>query len=94
MGVTRFWYTMGNFLNLYRNDVNRVDEEVFEEENVTYKTYCELLRKEQLRTLTAIAKEHKVRLSTSSGLAKYKTLPHQLALSVSEIICRQVVNNY
>ncbi|MDR0830492.1 MAG: ATP-binding protein [Prevotellaceae bacterium] len=42
------------------NDVENILQEINEEENVTYKTYCEMITKGQLRLLRAIAKETKV----------------------------------
>ncbi|MDR3217835.1 MAG: ATP-binding protein [Dysgonamonadaceae bacterium] len=41
-------------------DVKNIIADVLEEENATYKTYCEMLTKGQLRLLTAIAKERKI----------------------------------
>lgn len=42
------------------SDVNDVIFNTLEEENATYKTYCEVIAKGQLRLLQAIAKENKV----------------------------------
>ena len=54
------------------NDVERIISGVLEEENATYKTYCELLTKGQLQVLTAIAKEGKIdTLTHSHFLRKY-----------------------
>jgi AAA+ ATPase superfamily predicted ATPase len=42
------------------NDVGLILNEILEEENATFKTYCEMITKGQLRLLRAIAKERKV----------------------------------
>jgi len=53
-------------------DLYKILDEVLEEENATYKTYCELLTKGQLRLLIAIAKERKIATITNlSFLNKY-----------------------
>lgn len=41
-------------------DVEMILADILEEENVTYKTYCELIPKGQLRLLRAIAREKKI----------------------------------
>ncbi|MDL2312247.1 ATP-binding protein [Bacteroidales bacterium OttesenSCG-928-B11] len=41
-------------------NVNTIFRDVLEEENATYKTYCEMITKGQLRLLKAIAKEKRV----------------------------------
>ena len=51
-------------------DLDRIVAEVLEEENATYKTYCGLLTKGQLRLLTAIAKEQKIVSYTGSEFIK------------------------
>ena len=54
-------------------DLNRIIFDVLQEENATYKTYCEMLTKGQLRLLAAIAKEKKIAAVLQSGfLQKYK----------------------
>jgi len=54
-------------------DLNNIIADVMEEENATYKTYCDLLTKVQLRVLSAIAKAGKTNAPTSSFfLKKYR----------------------
>jgi hypothetical protein len=63
------WYVQYILNRLYelstkkysQQDVKKIIDDVLEEENSTYKTYCELLSRGQLRLLTAIAKENKVK---------------------------------
>ena len=53
-------------------DLNKIITDILEEENATYKTYCEMLTKGQLRILTAIAKERKIaNLTHTAFLKKY-----------------------
>jgi len=53
-------------------DLNKIVVDILEEESATYKTYCEMLTKIQLRVLTAIAKEQKVaNLSHITFIKKY-----------------------
>ncbi|MDR2232273.1 MAG: ATP-binding protein [Tannerella sp.] len=56
------------------NDLNNIVNGVLEEENATYKTYCELLTKGQLRTLIAIAKERKTTIPASLDFLKKHNL--------------------
>jgi len=65
-------------------DMNKIIADVLEEENATYKTYCELLTKVQLRVLTAIAKERKIASLTSSDFLKKYNL--SAASSVKQAI--------
>ena len=51
-------------------DLNKIIVDILREENATYKTYCELLTKRQLRLLTAIAKERKIKELTSFDFIK------------------------
>lgn len=47
---------------IYTNsDVTSIINSILEEENATYKTYCEMITKGQLKVLNAIAKEKKVK---------------------------------
>ncbi|GHV26536.1 ATPase [Bacteroidia bacterium] len=43
-----------------QQDVEFIIEDILQEENATFKTYCEVITAGQLRVLRAIAKEHKV----------------------------------
>jgi len=62
------WYVQDLMNMLYslpqktvtKEDVHRVVNDVIEEESSTYKTYCELVSKGQLRLLYAIARAGKV----------------------------------
>ena len=56
-------------------DLKKIIADILKEENATYKTYCELLTKGQLRILTAIAKEGKINELTSSEFLKKYNLP-------------------
>ncbi|KAA6345324.1 hypothetical protein EZS27_007104 [termite gut metagenome] len=52
-------FATGN-TNIAMPDVDRIIEDILQEENATFKTYCEVISAGQLRLLRAIAKEHKV----------------------------------
>jgi len=62
------WYIqfiLNQLFSLYQakysiQDVNNLIKEILKEENATFKTYCELITKGQLRLLKAIANENKV----------------------------------
>lgn len=62
------WYVQDLMNMLYslpqktvtKEDANRIIDDILEEENSTYKTYCELVSKGQLRLLYAIARARKV----------------------------------
>ena len=74
-------------------DLNRIVADVLEEENATYKTYCELLTKGQLRVLTAIAKERKITAITHSDfLKKYNlTAASSVNLAVKSLIEKSLI---
>ena len=74
-------------------DLNRIITDVLEEENATYKTYCELLTKGQLRVLAAIAKERKSEFPTSSGfLKKYNlTAASSVKLALKSLIDKSLI---
>ena len=55
-------------------DLDRIIADALEEENATYKTYCELLTKGQLRLLMAVAKEHKIAKPTHADFLKKHNL--------------------
>jgi archaellin len=48
-------------------DVETIISDTLEEENVTYKTYCELISKGKLKLLRSIAKEQKVTAPFENG---------------------------
>ena len=75
------------------SDLNKILDDVLEEENATYKTYCELLKTGQLRTLIAIAKERKINSVTSTGfLMKYKlTAASSVKLAVNALIDKSLI---
>ena len=74
-------------------DLNRIVTNVLEEENATYKTYCELLTKGQLRVLTAIAKERKIAMLTHSDfLKKYNlTAASSVKLAINSLIDKSLI---
>jgi len=74
-------------------DLNRIVSDVLEEENATYKTYCELLTKRQLRVLTAIAKERKIATLTHSGFLKKHNLTaaSSVKLAIKSLIDKSLI---
>ena len=74
-------------------DLNRIVADVLEEENATYKTYCELLTKGQLRLLTAVAKERKLVAPTHSAfLKKYNlTAASSVKLAIKSLIDKSLM---
>jgi len=74
-------------------DLNRIISDVLKEENATYKTFCELLTKGQLRVLTAIAKERKIESLTSSDfIKKYNlTAASSIKLAVKSLIDKSLI---
>jgi AAA+ ATPase superfamily predicted ATPase len=74
-------------------DLNGIVADVLEEENATYKTYCELLTKGQLRVLTAIAKERKINTLTQFDfLKKYNlTAASSVKLAVKSLIDKSLI---
>ena len=74
-------------------DLNKIVTDVLKEENATYKTYCELLSKGQLRLLIAIAKERKTEALTSSDfLKKYSlTAASSVKLAVKSLIDKSLI---
>ena len=74
-------------------DLNRIVTDVLEEENATYKTYCELLTKGQLRVLTAIAKERKIATLTHSNFLKKHNLTaaSSVKLAIKSLIDKSLI---
>ena len=74
-------------------DLNRIITEILEEENATYKTYCDLLTKGQLRVLTAVAKEHKIDNPTNNGFLKKHNLTaaSSVKLAINALIDKSLV---
>lgn len=80
MMIGHTWYIQSILNRLYlmdkkrytNGDVDFIVSDILEEENATYKTYCEIITKGQLNLLIAIAKERKVEsLYELSFLKKY-----------------------
>ena len=59
-----------NEQNYTEQHVNEILNNILEEENATYKTYCEMITKGQLRLLKAIASERKVAEPFEQGFMK------------------------
>jgi len=74
-------------------DLNRIIADVLEEENATYKTYCELLTKGQLRVLTAIAKERKIAAPTHSDFLKKHNLTaaSSVKLAINSLLDKSLI---
>ena len=74
-------------------DVVTIIEEVLQEENATYKTYCEVISKGQLRLLKAIAREKKVSEPyESTFMRKYAlTAPSSVKLALSALIDKTLI---
>jgi AAA+ ATPase superfamily predicted ATPase len=75
------------------SDVNKIVSDVLLEENATYKTYCELLTKGQLRLLTAIAKERKVNapFQTSFLQKHHLTAASSVKLALKSLIDKTLI---
>ena len=69
-------------------DVETLIAEVLEEENATYKTYCEIITKGQLRLLRAIATERKVSAPFETNfIHKHNlTAPSSVRLALNSLI--------
>jgi len=74
-------------------DLNRIVADVLEEENATYKTYCELLTKGQLRVLTAVAKERKIATITHSDFLKKYNLSaaSSIKLAINSLVDKSLI---
>ena len=74
-------------------DLEKIVSDVLEEENATYKTYCELLTKGQLRVLTAIAKERKVSALTHFDFLKKHNLSaaSSVRLAIKTLIDKSLI---
>ncbi|GAB1415064.1 ATP-binding protein [Paludibacter sp.] len=75
------------------HDVNFIIEEILQEENATFKTYCEMISKGQLSLLTAIAIEKKVLEPTkASFISKYNLIaPSSVRLALSSLINKTLI---
>jgi uncharacterized protein len=74
-------------------DVNYIISEILQEENATYKTYCEVISKGQLRLLRAIAKEKKVSEPFEANfMRKYNlTAPSSVKTALSALIDKTLI---
>ena len=74
-------------------DLSKIVTNVLEGENATYKTYCELLTKGQLRVLQAIAKERKIATLTHSEFLKKHNLvaASSVKLSIQSLIDKSLI---
>lgn len=74
-------------------DVTSIISDVLQEENATYKTYCEVISKGQLRLLKAIAMEKKVSEPyEASFMRKYAlTAPSSVKLALSALIDKTLI---
>ena len=68
-------------------------DEILEEENATYKTYCEIITKGQLRLLKAIAAEKKVSEPFEADfMKKYRlTAPSSVRLALKSLISKTLL---
>lgn len=75
------------------NDISIIINDVLKEENSTYKTYCELISKGQLRLLRAIAVEEKVSepYETSFMQKHALTAPSSVRLALNALIDKSLV---
>jgi len=75
------------------NDISIIINDVLKEENSTYKTYCELISKGQLRLLRAIAIEEKVSepYETSFMQKHALTAPSSVRLALNALIDKSLV---
>jgi AAA+ ATPase superfamily predicted ATPase len=74
-------------------DVENLIHEILEEENATFKTYCEIITKGQLRLLKAIASEKKVSGPFEAGfMKKYGlTAPSSVRLALKSLTDKMLV---
>lgn len=99
MGHT--WYVQFLLNQLYslskpeysEQDVNLLIEEILQEENATFKTYCEVISKGQLRLLRAIAIEKKLSEPfEATFMRKYNlTAPSSVKLALSSLIDKTLI---
>ena len=95
------WYiqlVLNQLFALHQNkysvqDVDMQINDILEEENATYKTYCEIIRKGQLHVLKAIAAERKVSAPfEASFLKKYNlTAPSSVRLALNSLIDKMLI---
>ncbi|MDR2980598.1 MAG: ATP-binding protein [Bacteroidales bacterium] len=73
--------------------VNEIVADILEEENATYKTYCEMITKGQLRLLKAIAAEKKVTEPCRQSFMKQYglTAPSSVKLALHSLIDKMLI---
>ncbi|MDR0799451.1 MAG: ATP-binding protein [Dysgonamonadaceae bacterium] len=74
-------------------DVDNLIREILEEENATFKTYCEMITKGQLRLLKAIAVEKKVSEPYEAGFMKKHNLtaPSSVRLALKSLMDKMLL---
>jgi AAA+ ATPase superfamily predicted ATPase len=77
----------------FTSDVELLLQKIFKEENVIYKTYCELITKGQLRLLKAIAAEGKVAAPYESRFMQrhHLTAPSSVKLALKSLINKSLI---
>jgi len=75
------------------HDVEAIITNALEEENATYKTYCDLISRGQLRLLTSIAQEKKVLTPFENGFMKKHELsaPSSVRQALNALIDKNLV---
>jgi len=78
---------------IFLDDVETIIAEILMEENATYKTYCELISKGQLKLLIAIAKEKKVTAPYENGfMQKYQlSAPSSVRQALNALIDKNLI---
>jgi AAA+ ATPase superfamily predicted ATPase len=73
--------------------VNDILNDILEEENATYKTYCEIITKGQLRLLKAIASESRISEPTEQNfMRKYNlTAPSSVKIALKSLIDKTLI---
>ena len=73
--------------------VNEIVNDILEEENATYKTYCEIISKGQLRLLKSIAIERKVAAPFEQSFMKkhHLSAPSSVKLSLKSLIDKTLI---
>lgn len=74
-------------------DAENIFHDIIEEESATYKTYCEMISKGQLRLLKAIACEKKVFEPFEAGfMSRYNlTAPSSIRLALSSLVDKMLI---
>jgi AAA+ ATPase superfamily predicted ATPase len=74
-------------------DVNLLIDDILQEENATFKTYCEVISKGQLNLLRAIAKEKKVTEPYDAGFMRrhHLTAPSSIRQALSSLLDKTLI---